>query len=99
MVVKLRTQEGVPVHLEIPRSVVAAVTALLTALLGLLWTNQIMLSNHDSRLETIEATRFTAEDARQLDSSFVTLREYDLLLGRLERIEDKLDRALEERGQ
>ncbi len=57
-----------------------------------------ILRDHDLRIEVIENTRFTREDARD----FITLREYDAQISRmlqqLTRIEEKLDRISEREG-
>lgn len=99
MVVRLQTEEGVPVHVHVPRVLLGLLTTVLgtiTLSLGaLLVSNQQELADHRLRLEYIEATRFTAEDARTLDANFVTQRELALFLDRLQRIEDKVDRLLE----
>lgn len=101
MVMKFSTHEGVPLHVDIPKPFIAAVLTLTTTIVvglgGLLVSNQQELADHRLRLEYIESSRFTAEDARALDQEFVTVREFEIFSERLTRIEDKLDRLLEGR--
>ena len=98
---RLPTKEGAEVHLELPSGFVAGVIGLLGILVSFMsWTaievvhNSRTIINHDTRLNYIEESRFTESDFRNQSTSFVSIREYEALSQRLDRIEDKLDRAL-----
>lgn len=104
MVVKLQTVEGTPVRIEFPPGMMPLLIAALSVIVAFVgWMsvtvveNQRNLTQHEQRLNYIEETRFTAEDFSYGMRDFVSVREFDAVIQRLDRMEVKLDRALEAR--
>lgn len=100
MVLKLQTEEGTPVHVDIPRwlfpSVFGAVIAGLSAFATAEYQQHQAIRVHEQRIEYIEATRFTSDQAREMLSRFVPREEIQAsVTDRLDRIESKLDRLVE----
>jgi len=88
MVIKLRTQEGTPVHVALPKTLLgvlgAAMTTIVIAVTSVLVTALRTVDNHESRLQAVEAI---AED-------MVTEREMDQVIDRLDRIEELLLKSI-----
>jgi len=100
---KLATREGSSVHVELPGGFIASLLGLLGILVSFIsWTavevvqNSRTIINHDARLDYIETSRFTQDDFMQQSSNFVHIREFSALSQRLDRIENKLDKVLED---
>lgn len=93
--------DGSVIRLRVPGWLVTlAVVAITTCVSVLGWAslaiveNQRALVSHSERLEYIEQTRFSPEQLRREISGFVTQREMDAVVSRLDRIEGKVDRIL-----
>ena len=98
MVVKVSTLDGEPLRIEIPGAVKLAFP-IIVAFFGWMAIQLVDVArenvDQERRIEYIESSRFTPEDARLIMGQFVPRSEIESsVVNRLDRIENKLDEVL-----
>lgn len=95
MMLRAATSDGRDVKINVHPAFqlfMAICTAVITGWLA--WGTKTLV-DVDARVRVIEANRFTVEDANEIRSQYVTVREYDAralaISAQLRRIEDKID--------